>query len=483
MQFPTIFRILGVLLMLFSVSMLAPIFVAQIYDDGAAGAFLFSFLLTLLSGFLLWFRFRHFHQQFRTRDGFLIVGLFWMVLSLYGAIPLFVLNHAHNSFTDAIFESVSGLTTTGATIISGIDFLPHALQFYRQELQFLGGMGIIVLAVAVLPMLGIGGMQLYRADTPGPMKNSKLTPRITETAKALWLIYVGLNIACIVCYWLAGMGLFDAICEAFSTISTGGFSLHDTSFTYYNSNKIDLIAIIFMLLGGTNFALHFIALRNGNISCYWRDTEFRFYLAIIFSVVLFAIIVLALQDTYTNLADAIVKPMFMVVSFATTTGFYNTQYNTWPAFLTILIMFVTLIGACGGSTTGGAKMVRFVLLGKQSMRELKRLLHPRAVYNIKFGKRVLPENVVESIWGFMAAYLGLLVILMLLLLMTGLDLTTAFSVIVATIANAGAALGTASEHFGSLTPFAKWVCIFAMLAGRLEVFSLLILFLPSFWKE
>jgi trk system potassium uptake protein TrkH len=489
MQYPSIFRILGIVLMIFSLSMLPPILAAQYYDDGGSGIFVFCFFITCATGFALWIRFHKFRQQLKTRDGFLIVGLFWAVLCLFGAFPFYVTAHLLNDtgphvLTNAVFESVSGLTTTGATILSGLDYLPHGLLFYRQELQFIGGLGIVVLAIAVLPILGVGGMQLYRSETPGPIKDNKLTPRITETIKSLGMLYLGLTITCTMAYWFAGMDFFDAICHAFSTISTGGFSTHDDSFMFFKSDLIDGLAIIFMMLAATNFALHFLAFRYTNVRFYLRDPEFQLFIGVITLISLLTIGVVAFIHPPASFSEATMKPLFTVVSFITTTGFFTTDYVSWPAPLMTLILLFTLIGACGGSTAGGAKMVRFLVLLKQSFCELKRLIHPRAIYNVKFGKQILSGKNVDAIWGFMAAYLTIAAILVLLLMTTGLDLTTSFSVIVATISNTGSAVGSVTHnHYTELSMFGKWICIFAMLAGRLEIFSLLILFTPAFWRE
>jgi trk system potassium uptake protein TrkH len=482
MQYKTILRIIGVLLMLFSLSMLPPVLVAEIYHDGALLPFLVAFSVTLLTGVILWLTFRHQHHHLTSRDGFMIVTLFWVVLSLFGALPLIIANHPHDSFTDAIFEAVSGLTTTGGSVQTGLDFLPHAIRFYRQELQFLGGMGIVVLAIAVLPMLGVGGMQLYRAETPGPMKESKLTPRITDTAKTLWYIYVGLTAACCLAYWAAGMTFFDALGESFGTVSTGGFTMHDSSFAYYHSNLIYSIAIIFMFLGGVNFSLHFLSLKNVTLKYYFADLEMRWYFAILALTSIITVAVLSFYHIYSSVSEAFFKGVFTVVSLATTTGFVNAHFDTWPSFLPILIMLIALIGACGGSTSGGAKVMRFVLLSKQSTRELRRLVHPRAVLNIKFGRTGLRENTINSMWAFIAIYLSIGVLMTLALMATGLDLSSAFSSMVSALANSGAAIGSVTDTFKYIGIPAKWILIFGMLAGRLEVFTLLVLFTPTYWR-
>ena len=346
-----IIRIVGFILMLFSSSTLIPLLICFFYQDGGAHGFIATGILEAVIGFVAWFPTRKKKLTLKTRDGFLVVALIWIVLSFFASLPFIISPFVHISFTDAFFEAISGLTTTGATIFTNIDSLPHAMLFYRQELQFMGGMGIVVLAVAVLPMLSIGGMQLYRAETPGPMKDSKLTPRITETAKALWIIYVVLTIACIVAYWLAGMTFFDAVGESFGTISTGGFSMHEASFAFYNNHTIDVIAIIFMFLSGVSFALHFSALQQRKLSLYWRDLEFRYYFWIVFSVSVFTVFVITMHQVYPTFSGDLVKGFFNVVSLATTTGFTDGNFSTWPSFIPITILFAALIGACGGSTS------------------------------------------------------------------------------------------------------------------------------------
>ncbi len=482
MQYKSILRIIGVLLMLFSISMLPPVGVSDIYHDGAGLAFVIAFSVTLLTGIILWLSFRDQNHHLTSRDGFMVVALFWLVLSLFGALPLIIAKHPHDSFTDAMFEAVSGLTTTGASVQTGLDFLPHAIRFYRQELQFLGGMGIIVLAVAVLPMLGVGGMQLYRAETPGPMKDSKLTPRITDTAKTLWYIYVGLTVLCCLAYWASGMNFFDAIGESFSTVSTGGFSMHDNSFGYYHNNLITIVAITFMFLGGVNFSLHFLSLKNISLKYYFADLELRWYISILLFTSIVTVTLLWLYHIYPNMEDAFFKGLFTVVSLSTTTGFVNAHFETWPSFVPILIMLMAMVGACGGSTSGGAKVMRCVLLAKQSTRELRRLVHPRAVVNIKFGRAILPENTINSMWAFIAIFITLGIVMTLALMATGMDLSTAFSSMVASLANCGAAIGSVTDTFKYISTPAKWIMIFGMFAGRLEVFTLLVLFTPTYWR-
>ncbi len=483
MQLKTIQRILGLLLILFSATLLPPVAVSFIYRDGAAAPFLGGFAIVLLVGFLCWWPVRDQRRELRLRDGFLIVVLFWGVLGMVGAVPFMLSDHPHMSLTDSVFESLSGLTTTGATVITGIDDLPRSIQFYRQELQWLGGMGIIVLAVAVLPMLGVGGMQLYRAETPGPMKDSKLTPRITETAKALWYIYLALTVACALAYWGAGMDAFDAIAHSFSTVAIGGFSTHDLSMGYFQSQTIEMVAVVFMLLSGINFALHFTAWRSLSLRPYLVDSEVRAYFLLLGSVAAITILALYLTSAFDSLGDAFHHGLFQVVSIGTTTGFTTAAYHHWPVFLPVLLIFMSFVGGCAGSTGGGMKVIRFLLLLKQGWREIVRLVHPAAQIPVKINGKPMSDRVIDSVWGFFAAYVGAFSLMMLLLMATGLDQVTAFSAVAACINNLGPGLGEVAYHYGDLNATAKWVLCFAMLLGRLEIFSLLVLLTPAFWRR
>lgn len=481
MQYRTIGRMLGILMMLFSFTMLPPLAVSYGYDDGQFIAFADAFLITMGIGFLVWLPCRKFRRELRVRDGFLITVMFWVVLSFSGSVPLYLSDSPKLSYVDAYFESLSGLTTTGATVITGLDHLPKSILWYRQQLQWFGGMGLIVLAVAVLPMLGIGGMQLYRAEAPGPVKDSKLTPRITETAKALWYIYLGLTILCAFAYWVAGMDTFDAIAHSFSTIAIGGYSTHDLSIGYFNSVSIELIATFFMFVSGINFALHFTAWRANNPLVYWRDSEFKFYASLMLGVTIITVATLIYTNSYDS-GTAIVKGLFEVVSIATTTGFSTADFASWPFVLPFLLFVVAFVGGCAGSTGGGMKAIRILLILKQGMREVKRLIHPNAVIPVKVGRKPVPDRVIEAVWGFFSLYLFVFVVLLLLLLACGLDQVTAWSAVGACINNLGPGLGEVAAHYGDLPEFAKWVLCFAMLMGRLEIFTLLILFTPTFWR-
>ena len=468
--------------MLFSLTLLPPFFVSIYYKDGAHFSFVLSFIISFAAGFIAWIPFYQVRDDLRTRDGFLVTALFWLVLGSFGALP-FVLDEATQlSLSDAVFESLSGLTTTGATVITGLDSLPKAILYYRQQLQWLGGIGIIVIAVAILPMLGIGGMQLYRAETPGPVKDSKLTPRITETAKALFLIYLTLTVFCSAGYYLAGMSLFDAIGHAFSTVAIGGFSTHDTSMAYFDSSAVMLICMFFMLISGINFALHFVAWRARSFRNYLLDPEFLFYTSMVLIGATITIAYLSYSDTY-QLKQAFIVGGFELVSILTTTGFGVTDFSLWPTFLPFFIFMFAFMGGCAGSTGGGIKMIRVLLIIKQGAREIKRLIHPNAVIPIKLGSKTVSDRVIEAVWGFFGIYVIAYLVLVVCLLATGMDFLTAYSAVGACINNLGPGLGAVAAHYGDISNTAKWLLCFAMLLGRLEVFTLLVLFSPTFWRR
>ncbi|MCC5858759.1 MAG: potassium transporter [Ectothiorhodospiraceae bacterium] len=476
-------RVLGLLLMVFSTTMLPPILVSMVYGDNALQAFLTSFVALLLVGFVLWGVARRDRHDLRTRDGFLIVVMFWSVLGLAGGVPLYLAEEPSVSLTDAAFESLSGLTTTGATALTGIDHLPESIRFYRQQLQWLGGMGIIVLAVAIMPMLGVGGMQLYRAETPGPVKDNKFTPRIAETAKALWYIYLSLTIACALAYWLAGMSAFDAIGHSFSTVAIGGFSTYDASIGHFDSPLIEMIAVVFMLFAGLNFALHFFAWRRRSLRHYLQDTEARWFFGIMVTSGLIVTATLMVTGHFGGWGDTLHHAIFQAVSIGTTAGFTTSDFANWPLYLPVLLVMTAFIGGCAASTGGGIKVIRFLLLLKQGYREVFRLIHPRAEVLIKVGARPVDERIINAVWGFFAAYIALFAIMMLVLMATGLDQVTAFSAVAATITNLGPGLGEVADHYGGISNVAKWVLMLAMLLGRLEVFTLLVLFTPAFWRR
>jgi len=483
MQLRVIQRIFGMLLTIFSVTMLPPVIVAWIYGDGAAWQFLLAFVIIAFTGLLCWLPVRDHIRELRLRDGFMVVVMFWTVLGTAGALPFAIGSVPHMSFPDALFESISGLTTTGATVIVGIDELPKSILFYRQQLNWLGGMGIIVLAVAVLPVLGVGGMQLYRAETPGPMKDNKLTPRITETAKALWYIYLGLTIACALAYWLAGMGGFDALSHAFSTVAIGGFSTHDLSIGYFQSTTIEMIAVLFMLISGVNFSLHFLAVRRLSIHPYTADAEFRLYIGLLATVALVSSGFLYIQGIYSDFSTSLTRGVFQAVSIGTTTGFTTAEYHLWPGFLEILLLLTSFIGGCAGSTGGGMKVIRFLMLIKQGLREITRLVHPTAQIPVRVGGKPLSQNIIDAVWGFFALYVASFSVMYLLLAASGLELMTSFSAVAACINNLGPGLAGVGSNYADLNNFAKIILCFAMLLGRLEIFTLLVLISPAFWRS
>lgn len=482
MQIAVVQRILGLLLTLFSLTMFPPALVSLWYEDGAAKSFLVAFFIILGTGLALWLPVHWARRELRLRDGFVIVLLFWVALSVSGAVPFMLAERPHMSLTDSVFEAVSGLTTTGATVITGIDELPKSVLFYRQLLQWLGGMGIIVLAVAILPLLGIGGMQLYRAETPGPMKDNKLTPRITETAKALWYIYLGLTAVCALGFWLAGMSGFDAIAHSFSTIAIGGFSTHDASLGYFDNPYVEAIAVVFMIIAGINFSLHFLAWRELSLRPYRGDAELKTYLFLLATVAIVTSAYLYLSGTFTSIASAVRYGVFQTVSISTTSGFATSDFDAWPSFLPVLLLFSSFVGGCAGSTGGGLKVIRVLLLFKQGMREIVRLIHPNAQVPIKVGSAALPPRVVDAVWGFFGTYVVTFSLMLLLLMATGLDQVTSFSAVAACINNLGPGLGDVGAHYGDISNAAKWVLCVAMLLGRLEIFTLLVILSPSFWR-
>jgi len=476
-------RVLGMLLALFSLTMLPPALVDLYYDEGQWPAFVAGFLVVLVVGVVLWWGARHATESLRLRDGFFVTALFWIGLGVAGAVPLLLVEAVHLGVADAIFESFSGLTTTGATVLSGLDSLPHSILYYRQQLQWLGGMGIIVLAVAVLPLLGVGGMSLYKAETPGPVKDNKITPRIAETAKALWIIYLGLTVVCALGYWAAGMTLFDAIGHSYSTVAIGGFSTHDASTGFFDSPLIELIAIVFMFLAGANFTLHFVAWRTRSFGHYLRDPEFRLYAIGLLVTALGVALMLDLMEVYPDPEESFMHGLFMVVSIATTTGFATDDFSAWPGVLPILLLLTSFVGACAYSTGGGMKVIRWLLLYKQARREIVQLIHPRAVLLVKLDGVAIPATVLTAVWGFFSAYLVVFGAIMLMVMATGVDHLTAFSTTAACLNNLGPGLGDAAANYADMNANAKWLLVLAMLFGRLEIFTLLVLFTPTFWRR
>ena len=485
MRLPYTTRILGALLMFFSIAQVLPGFLAYFFnEDKLIPIFLYSGFFTFTVGFCLFLAAQSHKVDLRTKDGFIITVFFWTVLGFFGSIPFYLANIEGVGYVDSLFESISGLTTTGSTVFVGLDDMDKSLLFYRQFLQWLGGMGIIVLAVAVLPLLGVGGMQLYKAETPGPLKDAKLTPRITETAKALWYVYLTMTITCAVFYKYFGMSWFDAVCHAFSTISIGGFSTHDESFSFFKESSLRWTAVVFMLIAGINFALHYIAWTKKRLLHYLYDTEVKFYLSII--LVVFSLTSIALYrsgiyvDQNTNILE---ESAFQVVSIATTTGFLTSDYSSWPLFVPFLLLSAAFIGACAGSTGGGIKVIRAAILLRQGTGEITKLIHPNAVVSIKLGSKPINSRVAESVWGFFSIYVIVFIILLMFLLSQNNDFITSFSAVGATLNNLGPGLGGVAENYKDLNDLSKLGLCLAMLLGRLEIFTLLVVFTPSFWRN
>jgi len=481
MQFSIVFKTIGILLMVFSLTQLPPIVVDAIYQQQEALSFAVAFALTFASGLLLYLPFRKSTKDFRIREGILVVVSFWFVLSLFATIPFLLSESLRMSFSDAFFESMSGLTTTGATVLSGLDDLPMAILYYRQQLQWLGGMGIIVLAVAILPMLGVGGMELYHAESSGISKD-RLTPKLTQTAKALWKIYLSFTVICAVAYYLAGMDIFDAIGHSYSTVAIGGFSTHDLSIGYFDNIAIESVAVVFMFLAGINFSLHFFVWRKKNVLAFFKDSEFQTYLLLL--SVLIALVTLYLLNSghYQTTQEALRYGVFQSVSIATTTGFASTNYSLWPLILPVLLIFSSFIGACAGSTGGGIKVVRVLLMFKLAMKEIKKFIHPNAQINIKLNQRSVSESTLISVWGFFSLYVIAFIFIMVALMFTGMDQVTAFSATAASINNLGPGLGDVAENYGAISESAKWILSFSMLLGRLEILTLMALLHKAFWR-
>ena len=478
-----VIRVLALVILMFGLTMLLPLGLSWAMHDGAEGAFDEAILLTVGTGLGLWYATRNEKRDLTIRDGFLMVALVWTVLPIYASLPLIIQLDA--SFTDAYFEAVSGLTTTGATAFEGLDNFPVSINFWRTQLVWLGGMGLIVLAVAILPLLGIGGRQMFKAETPGPMKDSKMTPRLAETAKGLWVVYALITVCCIFAYRWAGMSWLDAIMHSFSTMGLGGFSSHDASFGYFNSQAIEAVCIFFMLLAGVNFATHFMAISGRSIRPYISDPEARWFLLVTIGSVLGIAAFLDAHGVYPSFSEALRFSAFNVVSIATTTGYANTDYNLWPFFAPLWMLFLCSFVTSAGSTGGGIKMIRAILLYKQVYRELIRAMHPNAVHPVKVGSTVMPNNILFAVLAFAFLYMVSIVTMTLLLSFTGLEIVTAFSAVVASINNTGPGLNQVgpAANFGGLSDFQTWVCTFAMLLGRLEIFTLLVVLTPAFWRK
>ena len=484
--FPVL-RVLGTLMVMFALSMLLPFAVSWFADDGIWRIYPWAIGITAAAGLSLWVGLDHFRRELQPRHGVILVTLVWVVLPLCAMLPL-VLGLGHVglsiSFTHAYFEAVSGLTTTGATVLTGLDALPVSINVWRTFLQWLGGMGILILAVAILPLLGVGGAQLFRAEAAGPIKDTKLTPRMTETAKGLWGVYGVFSLACALAFWAAGMEPLDALMHMFATVSLGGLSSHDASFAYFDSPLIELIALVFMLLASCNFALYFVAMRKGRWDGFWRDPEMRATLAVLLGGGLIVALLLWAKGVYGPV-EALRYGIFHVVSVATTTGFTTVDYLSWPVFAPVLMLLLSGVATSAGSTGGGIKMVRMLILLKQARRELTRLVHPRAMQPVRLGNGVVDDRMIFSVLAFMLVYGATVITLSMVLLLTDLDPVTAFSAVLASVHCMGPGLGALgpSSNYAVLTDFQTWICTLAMLLGRLEILSFMALLSPAFWRR
>ncbi|GAB1234487.1 TrkH family potassium uptake protein [Ferrigenium sp. UT5] len=481
----TVINALGLLLVMFSLTYLLPLFTALIYhDDSLFIDFLLAMVLTAGSGILMWLLTRRYKGELSTRHGYLLVVTMWTSMPLFATLPL-LLALPDLSFTDAYFETMSGITTTGATVLTGLDMLAPALNLWRHELEWLGGLGIIVLAVAVLPLLGVGGRQLFKAETPGPMKDSALTPRIADTARSLWVVYVIITLVCIASLKWAGMSWLDAICHGFSTTGLGGFSTHDASVGYFDSPLIEFVMMAFMLFAVVNFATHFLAWRGKTLRVYRFDTEAQAALGLIIASCFGIAFFLWFNDVYPDFMTALRHASFNVVSIGASSGFASVDYGQWPIFAPLWILFVGCIASSSGSTGGGIKMIRTLVLVKQAGREFLKLLHPTAINPMKIGGHVVANNIVFAVLGFIFLYFMVIAGMTFVLLISGLDFLTAFTATLACVNNFGPGLGMVGPagNYSGLTNFQIWICTFGMLVGRLEIFTVLILFTPAFWKR
>ena len=476
--------LVGRMLVLFAVLMAVPLAFALSEHDPAEGPFLLAMGITALSGLAMSLATRRFKRELQPRDGFLLVTLTWTVLPAFGALPM-MLALPDLSFTDAYFEAMSGLTTTGATVLTGLDKMPLSVNVWRCFMVLIGGMGIIVLVVAILPLLGVGATQLFNSETAGPMKDQKLTPRMAETARGLWAVYFAIFTACFLAFHAAGMGWADAFMHACSTMGLGGFSSYDASFGAFNSPLIEAVAVFFMLVAGINFSLYFLVWRKRSFGVLLRDIEARAFVVLMVGSVLLVAAFLNFKGVYPTFTESLRHAAFSVVSIATTTGFATVDYALWPMFAPVLMLALCCFATCAGSTGGGIKLVRSLLLQKQALRELTRIVHPRAVVPVTFGGAVVSPQVLSSVMAFMLIYGFVLTSVGMLLLFSGLDVVTAFTAAVACINNTGPGLGQVgpSGNYQGLTDFQTWVCTIAMLLGRLELLSVMVLFTPSFWRR
>ena len=474
----SILNLFSVLVLFFSFSYIFPIVVSIIFNDGALHIFVKTLIAISLIGIIGLAATRNINNELSQKDGFVIIVMFWVVLSVAGSIPFYL---SGMSIIDSFFESMSGITTTGATVISNIDTLPESVLFYRQMLQWMGGMGLIVLAIAVMPLLGIGGGQIYKTEIPGAMGEQRLTPRIKETAQALWSIYLGLTILCALLYYLGGMSAFDAISHAMSTVAIGGFSTHDESIGYFNSSTIEIICIIFMLLSAFSFTLHYFAIYKRKPLKYFYDPEFRFFFSILLLVLAASLFINSFTD-YEN-SPNFKEIVFHSVSMITTTGFSTSDTSDWPLSVSFLLLVGAFVGACSGSVGGGVKSWRVMIMLNHAYSNIMKMIHPNSVISLKIGSRSVDDEVATSVWGFFSIYVISFMILLLAVLTSGLDLESAFSAVGACLNNLGPGLGAVSENYSNISSFTKSILAFAMLLGRLEIFTLLVILTPMFWAK
>ncbi|HMV03938.1 MAG TPA: potassium transporter TrkG [Accumulibacter sp.] len=483
-RFAPLLFLLGILVMGFGGLMLVPLTLSWVIDDGAHSAYDEAVLITVLTGALLAQLGRRHRRELRVRDSFLLVVLVWSLLPAFAALPLYF-QIKGLSWTDAYFEAVSGLTATGATVLSGLDHLPLSINFWRTFLHWIGGLGVVVLAVAILPLLGFGGRSMLKAETPGPMKDSKITPRLAETAKGLWVVYVLLTLACTLALQQVGMETWDALLHAFSIMGLGGFSTKDASLGHFNSLEIELVVVFFALLAGINFSTHFLVLSQRSLRAYRFDVEAHYFLGFLAISSVALAVYLWPEAIYDDFLSTLRYVAFHSVSLATSLGFATTDYAQWPIFAQLWLLFLGSFVACSGSAGGGIKMMRAVILYKQVSRELMRAMHPRGLQTVRFGTAVVPDHVLHAILGFLFIYVVSIVSLTFLLIATKLDVITAFSAVVACLNNTGPGLNLVgpATTYAVLSDFQTWVCSWAMLLGRLEIFTLLVVLVPAFWRR
>lgn len=480
----TVAPLLGLIAMVMSLWHLLPIAISLAVGDGAAQDFALSMAINCAAGYMLWLATRRFRSELKPRDGIGLVVLAWVGGAAFATVPL-LLAIPGLSFTDAYFEAMAGLTASGGTILVGLDHLPSSINVWRAELQWLGGLGVLVLVVAILPMLGLGGRQLYRAEIPGPMKDSRLTPRIKETAKALWTVYTVLTVLCLLAYAVAGMGWIDALVHAFTTMGLGGFSSHDASIGYFDSPAIEGVAIVFMLLAGVNFATHFLAWNERGLAPYRRDPEVMTFLFVMATSIAMISLYLWMKQVYPDLETTVRYAAFNTVSVATTTGYATDDYGQWPFFAPLWLLFLGCFVTCSGSTGGGIKMIRAIVLYRQVYRDMVRMLHPNAIVPVKVAGQRVPGTVIVGVLAYFFVWIATLVVATLLLAATGLDLITALSAAAASLSNIGPGLHEVgpSSNFSSLSDSQTWICTVVMLLGRLELFTVLVIFTPAFWRK